>query len=249
MPHVAELSQTCTCARLLHADESGAMVALAPPYEQRFVLCKNLLLRVKTPGNEEEGEQARALLAASWEDSPQGKGGAHAQLIKTLPQTLGDGAAVVAICSGMSAGSAREDVDHGAHEEEDEDGKGVWEDWQAEGADEGDDEATTSLFDGTVLLSVEAALEHDAEKHGLDLRKLRVEVCILFARCLSSEVHCRADVGLSKSKSKSISPRLQGAALQVTHPAAPPYKLCCRVQGTYAYCNGCACRPAWTTTA
>ncbi len=57
-----------------------------------------------------------------------------------------------------------------AHEEEEE----SWEDWQAgEGEDE---DATKSLFDDTVLPSVEAALEYDARTYGFDLLRLRSEV-------------------------------------------------------------------------
>lgn len=82
----------------------------------------------------------------------------------------------------MVSSSANETDASSTLEEEDEEGIASWEEWQADGGDEGDQEATKSLLDGTVLPSVEAALEHDAEKHGLDLRKQRAEVC---QRCLS----------------------------------------------------------------
>ncbi len=66
-----------------------------------------------------------------------------------------------------------------AHEEEEE----SWEDWQAgEGEDE---DATKSLFDNTVLPSVEAALEYDARTHGFDLPRLRSEVT-----CASCIIQC-----------------------------------------------------------
>lgn len=100
------------------------------------------------------------------------------------------------------SGSVTEAAASSAQEEEEEEGTDAWEDWQADGAEDGDEEATSSLFDSTVLPSVEAALEYDSEKHGLDLRKLRVEVCSGFRQillCLT--VRHRADTG-SKQKQK-----------------------------------------------
>ncbi len=77
----------------------------------------------------------------------------------------------------MAPGSVIEAAASSAQEEEEEDGNDTWEDWQADDVGEGDEEATTSLLDATVLPCVEAALEYDSEKHGLDLRKLRLGVC------------------------------------------------------------------------
>jgi hypothetical protein len=49
-----------------------------------------------------------------------------------------------------------------------------WDEWNA--SEGGDDEATRSLFDDTVLPSVEAAIDHDAKAHGFDVREYRKRV-------------------------------------------------------------------------
>lgn len=56
--------------------------------------------------------------------------------------------------------------------------QGDWEDWESGGDnddDGGEDEPTRSLFTDKVLSSPEAAMQHDTEQHGFDLRAFAVK--------------------------------------------------------------------------
>lgn len=57
-----------------------------------------------------------------------------------------------------------------------EEGDDAWEDWEAEADDGAGEDTTQSLFDGTTLPSVNAALQYDTDKHGFNLRELRSKV-------------------------------------------------------------------------
>ena len=46
-----------------------------------------------------------------------------------------------------------------------------WDEWND--SEEGNEDATKSLFDANVLPSPDAAIEHDAKAHGFDIRRYR----------------------------------------------------------------------------
>ncbi len=77
--------------------------------------------------------------------------------------------------------SQQEDSEEDDSEEADAPGCGAdeeWEEWEEEGdaGEEGEEEPAQSLFDDTLLPSPLAAIEHDARKHGFDLRQFIKQV-------------------------------------------------------------------------
>ncbi|KAK9835065.1 hypothetical protein WJX81_008355 [Elliptochloris bilobata] len=117
-----------------------------------------------------------------------------------------------------------------AHEEEEEEGDDMWEDWQAEGGDRDGEEATQSLFDGTLLPSVAAALDYDAEKHGVDLRKLRIEKGLDDYSMIACINFTRTEVAAGRDPRPALASTTQGfpwAGDRYLQPVLPDDPLLC----------------------